>query len=38
VNCLSCNHENPAGARFCNGCGAHLAATVWPPVGYVTGE
>jgi len=26
VNCQSCGHENPAGARFCNGCGAPLAA------------
>jgi class 3 adenylate cyclase/tetratricopeptide (TPR) repeat protein len=26
VSCPSCGHENPAGARFCNNCGAHLAA------------
>src|SRR5262245_30096679 len=26
VSCPSCGHENPAGARFCNDCGAHLAA------------
>src|SRR5881628_680355 len=26
VICQSCKHENPAGARFCNDCGAHLAA------------
>jgi class 3 adenylate cyclase/tetratricopeptide (TPR) repeat protein len=25
--CASCGRENPAGARFCNGCGATLAAT-----------
>ncbi len=25
VNCQSCGHENPAGARFCNDCGAPLA-------------
>jgi class 3 adenylate cyclase len=25
VSCPSCGHENPAGARFCNDCGAHLA-------------
>jgi class 3 adenylate cyclase/predicted ATPase len=24
VTCPSCGHENPAGARFCNGCGATL--------------
>jgi class 3 adenylate cyclase len=24
VSCPSCGHENPAGARFCNDCGAHL--------------
>jgi hypothetical protein len=24
VSCPSCGHENPADARFCNGCGAHL--------------
>jgi len=26
VTCPSCRHENPAGARFCNDCGAPLAA------------
>jgi class 3 adenylate cyclase len=26
VSCPSCGHENPASARFCNDCGAHLAA------------
>src|SRR5438093_8616214 len=26
VSCPSCKHENPAGARFCNDCGATLAA------------
>ena len=26
VSCQSCGHENPAGARFCNNCGAPLAA------------
>ena len=26
MSCPSCGHENPAGARFCNDCGAHLAA------------
>jgi class 3 adenylate cyclase len=31
VNCLSCNHENPAGARFCNACGAQLAASATIP-------
>ena len=24
ITCPSCGHENPAGARFCNGCGAAL--------------
>ena len=24
MNCSQCNHENPAGARFCNECGAPL--------------
>jgi class 3 adenylate cyclase len=24
VTCSSCGHENPAGARFCNGCGTTL--------------
>src|SRR5262245_29859 len=26
MRCSSCGHENPAGAKFCNKCGAHLAA------------
>src|SRR5262249_13853470 len=26
VICNACRHENPAGARFCNDCGAPLAA------------
>ena len=25
MSCASCGHENPTGARFCNGCGAALA-------------
>src|SRR5690242_8945873 len=25
VTCPSCGHDNPAGARFCNECGTHLA-------------
>src|SRR5262245_10876089 len=24
MTCTNCAHENPAGARFCNGCGAAL--------------
>jgi class 3 adenylate cyclase len=24
VNCPTCGHENPAGSRFCNNCGAQL--------------
>jgi len=31
VLCLSCRHENPAGARFCNDCGARLAAPATTP-------
>src|SRR5687767_10422152 len=27
LTCASCGHENQAGARFCNGCGAALAPT-----------
>ena len=27
MSCPSCGHENPAGARFCNDCGARLAAS-----------
>ena len=28
VSCRFCKHENPAGARFCNDCGAPLAPTI----------
>src|SRR6266498_4399469 len=31
MSCPSCGHENPAGARFCNDCGAHLAAPTITP-------
>jgi len=31
VNCRICQHENPADARFCNGCGASLAAPATTP-------
>jgi class 3 adenylate cyclase/DNA-binding IscR family transcriptional regulator len=31
VTCQSCGHENPAGARFCNDCGAPLAAPTITP-------
>src|SRR5256886_15655209 len=31
VSCQFCGHENLAGARFCNDCGAHLAATTITP-------
>src|SRR5256712_6852941 len=31
VSCHFCRHENPAGARFCNDCGAHLAAPTITP-------
>jgi class 3 adenylate cyclase/tetratricopeptide (TPR) repeat protein len=31
VSCQSCGHENPAGARFCNDCGAPLAASPITP-------
>jgi class 3 adenylate cyclase len=31
VRCPSCDHENPAGARFCNDCGAALAAPTITP-------
>jgi class 3 adenylate cyclase/tetratricopeptide (TPR) repeat protein len=27
MSCPECGQDNPAGARFCNGCGARLAAT-----------
>jgi len=30
VSCPSCGHENPAGARFCNNCGAPLAPALTP--------
>jgi len=31
VSCPSCRHENPAGARFCNNCGAPLATSTITP-------
>jgi class 3 adenylate cyclase len=31
VNCSACGHDNPAGARFCNECGAPLAAPAIAP-------
>jgi class 3 adenylate cyclase/tetratricopeptide (TPR) repeat protein len=31
MSCPSCGHENPAGARFCNDCGARLPAPAPPP-------
>ncbi len=31
MSCPICKHENPAGARFCNDCGAHLAAPTITP-------
>jgi class 3 adenylate cyclase/tetratricopeptide (TPR) repeat protein len=31
VSCPACGHENPAGARFCNDCGAPLAASPITP-------
>jgi class 3 adenylate cyclase/tetratricopeptide (TPR) repeat protein len=31
VSCPSCGHENPAGARFCNDCGAPLATPTITP-------
>src|SRR5256886_1071235 len=31
VTCRFCKHENPAGARFCNDCGAPLAAPTITP-------
>jgi class 3 adenylate cyclase/tetratricopeptide (TPR) repeat protein len=31
MSCPSCGHENPPGARFCNDCGAHLAAPATTP-------
>ena len=34
MSCPSCGHENPAGARFCNNCGAHLAGTGRDPRSY----
>src|SRR2546430_17563957 len=30
VNCEACRHENPAGARICNECGARRAAPAIP--------
>src|SRR3954462_5989336 len=29
--CPACGHDNPGGARFCNGCGAPLSSVVTPP-------
>src|SRR5262245_43557312 len=34
MKCPQCQHENPAGARFCNGCGAKLEASC-PQCGQV---
>ena len=31
MSCPSCGHENPAGARFCNGCGAPLTTPALSP-------
>src|SRR6266436_5392372 len=31
VSCRFCKHENPAAARFCNDCGAHLAVPTITP-------
>src|SRR5436309_3438496 len=31
MSCPSCGHENPAGARFCNACGARLTAPATVP-------
>src|SRR5690242_8430474 len=31
VKCASCGHDNPAGARFCNSCGAPLVASAVTP-------
>src|SRR5678816_2353754 len=31
VKCASCGHDNPAGARFCNSCGAPLVASPVTP-------
>ena len=31
MSCPSCGRENPAGARFCNNCGAHVAAPTITP-------
>ncbi|HWM77871.1 MAG TPA: zinc ribbon domain-containing protein, partial [Methylomirabilota bacterium] len=31
MSCPSCGHENPAGARFCNDCGARLAPPATAP-------
>ena len=31
VSCQSCGHENPAGARFCNECGARLGLAAITP-------
>src|SRR5215470_452157 len=34
MTCRSCGHENPADARFCNNCGAHVAGTARDPRSY----
>ena len=31
ARCVACGHDNPDGARFCNGCGAPLSSTTLPP-------
>ncbi|PYM63712.1 MAG: hypothetical protein DMD79_08015 [Candidatus Rokuibacteriota bacterium] len=31
MSCPSCGHENPAGAKFCNDCGARLGAAATSP-------
>src|SRR5262249_57588715 len=31
TRCRFCQHENPAGARFCNECGAHLGPPAVSP-------
>jgi hypothetical protein len=32
MQCPQCQHDNPSGARFCNGCGAKLESP-WPQCG-----
>jgi class 3 adenylate cyclase/tetratricopeptide (TPR) repeat protein len=29
--CAACGHDNPEGARFCNGCGSPLSSVATPP-------